>query len=391
MVISMRKVAVFTGTRAEYGLLYWLMTDIQNDQELDLQLIVSGMHLSSEFGNTYQQIEKDGFVIDEKVEILLSSDSTVGVAKSMGLGVIGFSDALDRMKPDVIVLLGDRFESLAMAQTALVMRIPIVHIHGGEVTEGAYDDAIRHSITKLSVAHCTSTNEYRQRVIQLGEHPNSVTNVGAVGLDYLQRAELFSLEELSTSLSFQLKKPFFILTYHPVTLADEDAEETFTALLEAIDRFQNHQVIITYPNADDGGRKIIKMIEKYSADADSARVLVIPSLGQKRYLSAVKHADGVIGNSSSGVIEVPSFGVPTINIGSRQKGRMSSDSVLHCGVSLEEMIASINEATSIEHKELSRHVKNPYGEGDASQKIVNVLKSMSLNCVKSFYDLKGEF
>jgi UDP-N-acetylglucosamine 2-epimerase (non-hydrolysing) len=389
MGMLMRKIAIFTGTRAEYGLLYWLMKDIQSAPDLDLQLIVSGMHLSSEFGSTYKQIEKDGFIIDEKIEMLLSSDSSVGVAKSMGLGVIGFSDALSRMSPDVIVLLGDRFEALAMAQTALIMRIPILHIHGGEITEGAYDDAIRHSITKLSVAHCTSTAEYRERVIQLGEHPSTVTNVGAIGLDYVKRAPLFSLEELSSSLSFQLCKPFSILTYHPVTLANEDAEKTFASILDALEKHPSHQLIITYPNADDGGRKIIKMIESYASSADAERVVVIPSLGQKRYLSAVKYADFVIGNSSSGVIEVPSFGIPTINIGARQKGRMAAESVLHSGTSTQEIASAINTAISLEHKKRSSSVNNPYGEGKACQQIIKILGSMSLSCVKTFYDLNG--
>lgn len=389
-MIFMRKIAVFSGTRAEYGLLYWLMKDIQSSSDFELQLIVSGTHLSPEFGNTYQQIESDGFVIDEKVEILLSSDSPTGVAKSVGLGVIGFADTLSRLSPDIIVLLGDRFEALALAQTALIMRIPILHVHGGEITEGAYDDAIRHSITKFSAAHCTSTEEYRQRVIQLGENPSCVKNVGAVGLDYLKRSPLFSLKELCSSLSFQLDKPFFLLTYHPVTLADEGAEETFSSILNSIDSFPSHQIIITYPNADDGGRKIIKMIEKYATTADSDRVLIIPSMGQKRYLSAVKHSDLVIGNSSSGVIEVASFGVPTVNIGLRQKGRLAADSVIHSGTSTKEIVFAINTAISPEHKKLSTTVVNPYGEGNAGEQIMDVLGSMSLSCIKTFYDVKGD-
>lgn len=384
----MRKVAVFTGTRAEYGLLYWLMKDIKSEPGLQLQLIVAGMHLSPEFGNTYQQIEQDGFIIDEKIETLLSSDSTVGVAKSMGLGVISFADSLNRLKPDLIVLLGDRFEALSIAQTALVMGIPILHIHGGELTEGAYDDAIRHAITKLSTFHCTSTEEYKNRVIQLGEHPDRVKNVGAVGLDYVNRSSLMSLQELSSSLSFELNKPFVILTYHPVTLADENAEKTFSSILESLEGLRSHQIIITYPNADDGGRKIIKMIEQYASTADPARVLSIPSLGQKRYLSAVKHASLVVGNSSSGIIEVPSFCVATVNVGSRQKGRIAACSVVHCDTSKKSITAAIMKALSPEHQKIIVNVKNPYGDGNSSKKILDMLKTVEVNCIKTFYDLK---
>ncbi|OCH57400.1 UDP-N-acetyl-D-glucosamine 2-epimerase, UDP-hydrolysing, partial [Vibrio cyclitrophicus] len=321
-----KKVAVFTGTRAEYGLLFWLLKDIQSDPDLTLQLLVSGMHLSPEFGDTYKHIEKDGFQIDEKIEILLSSDSPVGTAKSMGLGVLGFADALSRLAPDVLVILGDRFEALAAAQTAMILRIPIIHLHGGEITEGAYDDAIRHAITKLSYLHGTSTDEYRNRVIQLGESPERVKNVGAIGLDHLNRGSFMTISELSESLNFDLTGPYFVVTYHPVTLGDESPEDSFQALLDALDEYPNHQIILTYPNADDGGRRIIPMLEAYAAKQPS-RVLAIPSLGQIRYLSSVKHAAAVIGNSSSGIIEVPAFDVPTVNIGSRQKGRLAAKSV----------------------------------------------------------------
>ena len=275
----MRKVAVFTGTRAEYGLLYWLLKDLQQDSEIELQLLVSAMHLSPEFGMTYQQIETDGFTITEKVEMLLSSDSAVGTAKSIGLGVLGFADALERMKPDVLVVLGDRFEALAVTQAAMILRIPIAHIHGGETTEGAYDDAIRHAITKLSLLHFTSTEAHRNRVIQLGEHPSRVFNVGAVGLDHLQRSKMFSLAELSASLNFKLEQPYFLVTYHPVTLASEPAKASFENLLKALDAFPQHQIILTYPNADDGGREIIPLLEAYAKQQPS-RVLAIPSLGQ---------------------------------------------------------------------------------------------------------------
>ena len=379
----MRKVAVFTGTRAEYGLLYWLLKDLQQDSEIELQLLVSAMHLSPEFGMTYQQIEADGFTITEKVEMLLSSDSAVGTAKSIGLGVLGFADALERMKPDVLVVLGDRFEALAVTQAAMILRIPIAHIHGGEITEGAYDDAIRHAITKLSLLHFTSTEAHRNRVIQLGEHPSRVFNVGAVGLDHLQRSKMFSLAELSASLNFKLEQPYFLVTYHPVTLASEPAKASFENLLKALDAFPQHQIILTYPNADDGGREIIPLLEAYAKQQPS-RVLAIPSLGQKRYLSAVKHAAAVVGNSSSGIIEVPSFKVPTVNIGERQRGRLAAESVFSCPSNT----AAIIETLQLGLKSDLTQVVNPYGKGKASEAILKQLKAADLSVVKTFYDLQ---
>ncbi len=244
-----RKVAIFTGTRAEYGLLYWLMSEVRQDPVLELQIIVGGMHLSPEFGETWRLLESDGFSIDAKVEMLLSSDTPVGVAKSMGLGTIGFADALDRLRPDVLVVLGDRFEALSIAQVALVMRIPIAHLHGGELTEGAYDDGIRHALTKMAYLHFVAAPQYQARVIQMGESPERVFNVGAMGLDHLMRTPLMSLVELRESLNFALDQPFLLVTYHPVTSADEDPEQSFVAIIEALDRFPDHQVIITYPNA----------------------------------------------------------------------------------------------------------------------------------------------
>ena len=383
---KIQKVAVFTGTRAEYGLLFWLLKDIQSDPDLTLQLLVSGMHLSPEFGETYQQIEKDGFKIDEKIEILLSSDSAVGTAKSMGLGVLGFSDSLARLQPDVLVILGDRFEALAAAQTAMILRIPIVHLHGGEITEGAYDDAIRHAITKLSYLHGTSTDEYRQRVIQLGEAPERVQNVGAIGLDHLKRADFMSVDELTESLNFSLTKPFFLVTYHPVTLGNEEPEEAFQALLDALNCFPEHQVILTYPNADDGGRRIIPMLEAYAASQPD-RVLAIPSLGQVRYLSAVKYAAAVIGNSSSGIIEVPAFDVPTVNIGSRQKGRLAAKSVLHCEANRADIERAIRSANEREYKEAAEEIENPYGQGNTSEKVIEMIKTLDFNPCKTFHDL----
>ncbi len=382
----MKKIAVFTGTRAEYGLLYWLLKDIDSDPELQLQLLVSGMHLSPEFGCTYQQIEADGFYIDEKIEILLSSDSAVGTAKSIGLGILGFSDALNRLAPDLLVILGDRFEALAAAQTAMILRIPVLHLHGGEITEGAYDDAIRHAITKLSYLHGTSTESHRQRVIQLGEDPKRVRNVGAIGLDHLKRGAFMSIEELSASLNFCLNQPYFLVTYHPVTLANEDPKDSFQALLTALDAFSDHQVILTYPNADDGGRQIIPLLEAYAAQQPE-RVLAIPSLGQARYLSAVKYASAVIGNSSSGIIEVPSFDVPTVNIGARQKGRLAAKSVLNTLPEVASIIHGIEQAISRDYKKAEEHITNPYGQGDTCARVLQMIKSLQFVPGKTFYDL----
>ncbi|GAC33442.1 UDP-N-acetylglucosamine 2-epimerase [Paraglaciecola polaris] len=385
----MIKVGVFSGTRAEYGLLYWLLKDIDNDDELELILIVSGMHLSPEFGLTYKSIESDGFTISEKIETLMSSDTKEGVAKSIGLGVLGFTDALSRQKPDVIVILGDRFEALAMAQTAMILGIPIIHLHGGEITEGAYDDAIRHAITKLSYLHGTSTEEYRQRVIQLGEAPERVFNVGAVGLDHLNRGSFMSVDELSESLGFRLRKSFFVVTYHPVTLTGEEPESSFKELLDSLDEFPEYQVILTYPNADDGGRSIIPLLENYASD-NTGRVLAIPSLGQKRYLSAVKYSSAVIGNSSSGIIEVPSFDVATIDIGIRQKGRLAAKSVIHCKPYRKDIVNAIAAGIKKTYKTNDEVVLNPYGQGDASSQIVTLLKELKVNPFKSFYDLNVE-
>lgn len=382
----MRKIAVFTGTRAEYGLLYWLLKDIQTDAELQLQLLVSGTHLSPEFGCTYQQIEQDGFTIDEKIEILLSSDTAVGVAKSMGLGVLGFTDALSRLKPDALVILGDRFEALAAAQTAMILRIPVVHLHGGEITEGAYDDAIRHAITKLSHIHCTSTDEYRNRVIQLGEAPERVKNVGAIGLDHLSRSSFMTLDELSKSLNFAINHPYILVTYHPVTLADEEPEKSFQALINALDEFPEHQIILTYPNADDGGRRIIPLLEGY-ASKDPNRVLAIKSLGQVRYLSAVNYAAAVVGNSSSGIIEVPSFDVATIDIGMRQQGRLAAKSVIHCSPNKKDIVNAIQNGINKNYKDSDETIDNPYGQGDASGQIIKLLKELKKSTFKSFHDL----
>lgn len=381
-----RKIAVFTGTRAEYGLLYWLLHDIRASERLALQLIVSGMHLSPEFGNTWQAIEADGFAIDARVEMLLSADTPSGVVKSMGVGLLGFADALERLQPDILVVLGDRFEALAVAQAALVMRIPVAHLHGGEITEGAYDDAMRHAITKFASLHFVAAEPYRRRVIQMGEAPERVFNVGALGLDHLQRTPRLDTATLAASLGFPLRPPYFLVTYHPATLADEPPEDSFRALLAALDRFPDMQVLLTYPNADNGGRALIRLLDEYAA-AQPGRVHALPSLGQARYLGAAAGAAAVVGNSSSGLIEVPALGVPTVNIGNRQQGRLLAPSVLNCAPTAAAIEHALQQALSPDHIARSRVAETPYGRGDAAGQIVHVLETVELSPLKRFHDL----
>ncbi|QAA94714.1 UDP-N-acetylglucosamine 2-epimerase [Pollutimonas thiosulfatoxidans] len=382
-----RTVAVFTGTRAEYGLLYWLLKDIQACADFDLRIIAGGMHFSPEFGETWRQIEEDGFHIDAKVELLLSSNSSVGVVKSMGVGMIGFADALDRLRPDILLVLGDRFETIAIAQSALIMQIPIGHIHGGEITEGAYDDAIRHAITKMASFHFVAAEPYRERVVQMGEQPDRVLCVGAVGLDHITRSTRLTLHELATSLRFDLRRPYFLVTYHPVTAANEDPVSVFKCLLEALDFFPDYQVIITYPNADNGGRYIIPLLKQY-AEEHPSRILAIASLGSERYLSAMSYAAAVVGNSSSGIIEAPALNRPTVNIGVRQEGRLASASVVNCGVDLPSIRGALNVALSEAHSDAIKKAKNPYGQGDAAAAIVQFLASSKFDVPKKFYDLE---
>lgn len=381
-----RRIAVFTGTRAEYGLLYWLMKGIQSSELLELQVIVSCMHLSPEFGETWRQIQSDGFAIDAKVEMLLSSDTDVGTVKSIGLGTLGFADALDRLRPDVLVVLGDRFEALSIVQAALIMRIPVAHLHGGELTEGAYDDAIRHAISKMSYLHFVAAEPYRQRVIQMGEAPERVFNVGAVGLDHLKLTPVLSGSELAQTLDFDFSSPFFLVTYHPVTMQEEDPVASFSALLEALDEFSNYGMVLTYPNADNGGRAIIPMIADYGA-RNGARVLAIASLGFRRYLSVASKAAVVVGNSSSGLIEVPSFGVPTVDIGARQAGRLCAASVVHCQPEAASIVVAIETALSQPFADACKGVENPYGQGDAAGQIVQILETCAVSGHKSFHDL----
>ena len=336
----MRKICVITGTRAEFGLLRPLIALIAKDEELQLQLIATGMHLSPEFGYTLDEIIAAGFVVDKKVECLLSSDTAVGVSKTIALAISGFADAFEALQPDLVVVLGDRTEILGAVIAAGIANIPIAHLHGGETTEGAYDEAIRHSITKFSHLHFTSTEAYRKRVIQLGEQPEMVFNVGAIGLDAVKKLKLLNKEEFENSIGFKLKKRNVLITYHPVTLEKEAPIQTFENILQALDELSETGLIFTHANSDKNGRVINKMITEY-VEIHKDKAVAFKSLGQLRYLSALQFVDFVIGNSSSGILEVPAFCIPTINIGDRQKGRICNESVINSNNSLEDIEKSI--------------------------------------------------
>jgi len=384
-----RKVCIFTGTRAEYGLLKPLMDEIKSDPDLELQIVASCMHLSPEFGLTYQEIEKDGFNIDEKVEMLLSSDTPSGIVKSMGLGMIGYIDALNRLKPDITVVLGDRFEALAFAIASFVNRIPIAHLYGGEITEGAIDDAFRHCITKLSYLHFTSTEEYRRRVVQLGEEPQRVFNVGALGIDNIKKMKLLTKNEIESKLGIKFKSKNLLITYHPVTLKKDESEKEFKALLNVLKEIEDTLFIFTKPNADTEGRKIINLIEEFVKE-NSGKAVVFTSLGQLKYLSIMQYVDAVVGNSSSGIIEAPSLKVPTINIGDRQKGRIRAKSVIDCKGTEEDIKKAFDIIYDKKFKETIKNISNPYGDGNSAKKIKNILKHSKISIIKKFYEINFE-
>jgi GDP/UDP-N,N'-diacetylbacillosamine 2-epimerase (hydrolysing) len=386
-----RKICIVTGTRAEYGLLYWLMKKIQEDPDFELQIIASGMHLSPEFGLTYRQIEKDGFKIDKKIEMLLSSDTSIGISKSMGLGMIGFAEVYADLKPDIIVLLGDRFEIFSAASAAMIARIPIAHLHGGEATEGLIDEPIRHSITKMSHLHFTATKEYRRRVAQLGESPDRVFNVGGMGIDNIRKLKLLDRAEFEDTINFKLGKKNLLITFHPVTLEHATARNQFQNLLNALDELQDTKFIFTKPNADTEGRVIIKMIDDY-VSRNCHKAIAFVSLGQLRYLSALKFVDVSVGNSSSGLAEAPTFKIGTINIGDRQRGRLKAGSVIDCEPNKESILSAIKKLYSKEFQEKLKVAKNPYGEGGAAEKIKKILKGVDLTDIlkKEFYDVEFE-
>jgi GDP/UDP-N,N'-diacetylbacillosamine 2-epimerase (hydrolysing) len=385
---ELRKICVITGTRAEYGLLYWLMKEIDADKDIKLQIVVTGMHLSPEFGNTYQQIEKDGFTIDKKVDISLTSDSELSISKSMGLGMIGFSDAFNVLKPDLIVVLGDRFEIFSAVSVAMIMRIPIAHLHGGEATEGLIDEAIRHSITKMSHLHFTATNEYKNRVIQLGEQPDRVFNVGGLGIDNVNKLKLLNKDDFEKAIGFNLGEKNILVTFHPVTLEISTSKNQFHELLNSISELKDTKIIFTKANSDTDGRIINSMIDDYVARHGGTIAFV--SMGQLNYLSALQFVDAVVGNNSSGLLEAPSFKIGTIDIGDRQKGRIKADSVISCIPNKDSISAAFKELYSKQFQSNVGKVENPYGKGGASKRIIRIIKDISLNGIikKSFYDLK---
>ena len=383
----MRKVCVITATRAEYGLLKPLMKLIKESDQLQLQIIVTGAHLSPEFGLTYKNIENDGFIIDEKVEILLSSDTPISIAKTMGMAMMGMADVLPRLNPDLIVVLGDRYEMLSIASATTIFKIPIVHLCGGEITEGAYDDAIRHSITKMSHLHFTSTEEYKKRVIQMGENPENVFNVGAIGLDNIRDLKLLSKEELEADLDIKFKKYNYQVTFHPETLGNLSSAEQFQNLLNVVERQEDSFFIFTKANADTDGRIINHMIDDFvKKHPNTAKAF--SSLGSLRFLSVVKVCDAIVGNSSSGIVEAPSLNTATINIGDRQKGRIQASSIINVDNSESGISSGFESVKKIIAEDELSEVKNPYDNGGAANEILNkIIEYKNLKTNKSFYNL----
>lgn len=384
-----KKIAVLTAARSEYGLLKPVIERLSESEVFDVRVLVTGAHLSVNYGSTVQEIENDGFQIDKKVDILLQGNSGACISKSMGLAMIGFGEYFEESRLDYLLVLGDRYETLAVCSAAMNASIPIIHLHGGEVTEGAIDEAIRHSITKMSLYHFTSTEDYRRRVIQLGEAPDRVFNVGAVGVENVINEPKFSREELSKMLNFELDKPYGVVTFHPVTL-EGNCERQCRILLEAINKFKEYQFIITGANADCGGGEINRILQEYANANDN--VYFTYALGMKKYLSALNNAAFVLGNSSSGIIEAPSFGIPTINIGNRQKGRIQAGSIINCENEVKDIVEAIQKAMSPQFRETIKSIKNPYGNGDTSEKIVSILEELckkeKIDLRKKFYDLR---
>lgn len=385
----MIKICVLTATRAEYGLLAPIIKKMKKDDTFDVKVVVTGAHLSPEFSLTYREIEADGVCIHKKIEMLLSADTSSAISKSMGLALISFADYFAENSFDYLMVLGDRYETLAVCCAAMNARIPIVHIHGGETTEGAIDEAIRHAITKMSYIHFTSTETYRQRVIQLGEEPNRVFCVGAMGVENARSTQLMTKVELAKELQMDLSKKYAVFTFHPVTLESFSSTEQMKEIFKAMDKIDDIQFLITESNADMEGRVINEMLKEYSGKNSNIRVF--SSLGMKKYLSAIKYSEFVIGNSSSGIIEAPSFGIPTVDIGLRQKGRIAAESVIKCDVNSFEIINAINKARSKTFREKIKNVINPYGDGNTSEKIVRILKEKvnegKFDLKKKFYDI----
>lgn len=384
-----RKICVVTGTRAEYGLLSRLMRMIADSDQTQLQIIATNMHLSPKYGNTYQEIERDGFTIDKKIPILEDGkDDANATVKTLAKALAGIADAYDELKPDMAVVLGDRYEILAAATAALIQRIPIAHIHGGEVTEGAYDDAIRHSITKMSHLHFTSTEQYRKRVIQLGELPERVFYVGALGVENIKKLPLLSKKEIENEIQFRLDENTILVTYHPVTLGNHTAEQDIKEFIGSLEERKDLRVFFTLPNSDTGSQAIVDAINTF-VDSNCDRAIAYKSLGIKRYLSVMKYAGAVVGNSSSGLLEVPSFGIPTLNIGDRQKGRMAADSVYNCETDKESILKGLDIIMSPAFKQKAARTQNPYNKEGTAQAIFDTISTFPLDELKQkhFYDI----
>lgn len=387
----MKKICIVTGTRAEYGLLKPIIEKVNRADDMELQLVVTGMHLSTEFGLTYREIEKDGYPIRAKIEMLIGSDTAVGITKSMGIALIGFADYFENNRPDIVLIIGDRYEMLVAVSAAMIARIPIAHIGGGELTEGAVDEAIRHSITKMSHLHFAAIEEYRNRVIQLGEQPETVYNVGALGVENARAVKLLDKSSLEKELDFRFADKTIMLTFHPVTLETMTAQKQFSNILKVIDNHNDLSVIFTKANSDTDGRIINRMIDDYTA-INSSRCRVYTSLGQVRYLSALQFCTAMVGNSSSGIIEAPSFGIPTVNIGDRQKGRISAESVISCGNSVSEIENALQKALSFEFRDKPDRFVNPYEKDGTSDMIVRIIRDTlekGIDIKKAFYDIKS--
>jgi len=387
----MRKICVVTGTRAEYGLLSRLMRMIKDSPMTQLQVIATNMHLSPKFGNTYQEIEKDGFTIDRKIPIIdeKDKDDAVTTVKSMAKALAGFADAYNELKPDLVVVLGDRYEILAAATAALIERIPIAHIHGGEVTEGAFDDAIRHSITKMSQLHFASTEAYRKRIIQLGEQPDRVFYTGAVGVENVKRLPLMSKEEVEKEIDFKIDENTILVTYHPVTLGNRTAKDDIDDFIAALEERKDLRVIFTMPNSDTGSQFIVEAVNGF-VGRNRGRAKAFKSLGVVRYLSVMKQVAVVVGNSSSGIVEVPSFGIPTLNIGDRQKGRIQAESTYNCLPDKVSVLKGLDTVLSKEFRELASKVHNPYEKANTAEEIFKVISTYPIEQLnqKHFYDIQ---
>ncbi len=386
----MRRICIFTSTRAEWGLLRGVAELIRQSEELQLQLLVSGSHLSEKHGMTIHEIEADGFAVDTRVDILQFDDTSTGICKAMGQALSGYGESLEQLRPDLLVVLGDRYESFCVAAAAQIQRIPVAHIHGGETTEGAVDEAFRHSITKMAHLHFPSCEEYRRRIIQLGEDPERVFNVGALGLENIRKIPLMDREELAASIQFKLDRPFFLVTFHPVTLENATSGEQFKNLLMALDQFPDHGIIFTKANADTEGQIINDRIDSY-ANAHPERCLAVASLGLRRYLSAMKICDAVVGNSSSGILETPAFGVPTVNIGDRQKGRLRIRSIIDCAPDQGVIVAAIQKALDPQFRNSLQGMEYSCEQENTAGRIVEKIQQINLDGLlkKSFYDLDG--